>query len=118
MIENIYKKWENNSLIDSDFEDDFTDLPDFIKKLYDSMKIDLIRDLTPYKAYFNILKINSFINSILEKRPDLISTLSGWFEKEKTDISKIAKNIGVLYFAISIGIPGGINISMTFQPDI
>lgn len=115
MIDDVYKKWENNNLTDNDFKDNFNDLSKFIKKLYDDMKIDLIKDLDPYKAYFNILKINSFINSILSKRPELISMLSDWFEKEKNDIDEIANKIGVLYFAISIGIPGGINISMTFQ---
>ena len=118
MIEAMYEKWEHNKLSDSDFQDDLSGFGDFITKLYDDLKIDLIADLTPYKAYFNILKVNSFVNSILSKRPDLISTLSSWFEKEKGDIERIAKKIGVLYFSISMSIPGGIGISMTFQPNI
>ena len=118
MIDDIYKRWETNSLNDNDFKYNFMDLPSFIEKLYDEMKIDIIKDLQPYKAYFNILKINNFINSILSKRPDLISMLSDWFKKEKEDIGKIAGKIGVLNFSISIGIPGGISISMTFQPDV
>ncbi len=118
MIDDVYKKWENNSLNDDDFKSDFMDLPEFIEKLYNEMKIDIIKDLSPYKAYFNILKINSFINSILSKRPDLISMISNLFEREKNDIGKIAKKIGVLYFSIAVGIPGGINVSMTFQPNM
>ncbi len=118
MIDDIYKKWEASNLNDDDFKYDFMDLPSFIEKLYGEMKIDIIKDLHPYKAYFGILKINNFINSILSKRPDLISMLSDWFEKEKNVIDKIAGKIGVLYFSISIGIPGGISISMTFQPHL
>jgi len=118
MIEDIYKKWEHNKLSDSDLQGDLTGFGDLITKLYDDLKIDIIADLTPYKAYFNILKVNSFVNSILDKRPDLISSLDTWFEKEKNDIERIAKKIGVLYFAISMNIPGGIGISLTFQPSI
>jgi hypothetical protein len=118
MIEDVYKKWEHNKLSDSDFQGDLSGFGDFITKLYGNLKIDLIADLTPYKAYFKILKVNSFVNSILDKRPDLISVLSDWFEKEKGDIERIAKNIGALYFAISMNIPGGIGISLTFQPTV
>lgn len=118
MIEDIYKKWEHNKLSDSDLQGDLTGFSDLISKLYNDLKIDLIADITPYKAYFNILKVNGFVNSILDKRPDLMSTLSDWFEREKDDIERIAKNIGVLYFSISMNIPGGIGVSMTFQPAV
>ena len=106
------------SATENDFIQDYTDLSGFMEKLYDEMKISIERDLKPYDAYFKILKLNNFVSSIMEKRPDIVDLLSHWFIKEKKDLDVIAKNIGALYLDIGISFPGGISVSLTFQPDM
>ena len=118
MLEDLYKKWSAGNAIETDFMQDYTDLGKFIEKLYDEMKISVDRDIRPYDAYFKIIKLNNFINSIITKRPDIVDSLGHWFQKEKKDMDAIAKKIGALYLDIGISFPGGISVSLTFQPDL
>ena len=118
MLDKLYDKWKTGSATENDFIQDYTDLSGFMEKLYDEMKISIERDLKPYDAYFKILKLNNFVSSIMEKRPDIVDLLSHWFIKEKKDLDVIAKNIGALYLDIGISFPGGISVSLTFQPDM
>jgi hypothetical protein len=118
MLDQLYEKWKTGNTTENDFIQDYTDLGKFMEKLYEEMKITLERDLKPYDAYFKILKLNNFVNSIMAKRPDIVDLLSRWFQKEKKDLDAIAVKIGALYLDIGISFPGGINVSLTFQPQL
>jgi hypothetical protein len=118
MLQDLYEKWKSGNAVETDFIQDYSDLNKFMEKLYDEMKISIDRDLQPYDAYFKILKLNNFVNSIMAKRPDVVDSISQWFQKEKNDLNTIAKKIGALYLDIGIGFPGGISVSLTFQPDL
>ncbi len=83
MINDLYEKWDNGSTIEKDFIQGYDKLPEFLDKLYSKLKIDLNKDIKPYEAYFSIIKINNFVNSILQGRPDIIDTIGHWFEHKK-----------------------------------
>ncbi len=118
MINDIYKKWECGKADDSDYKEDFSELPEFLDKLYKEFKIDIEKAVKPFDAYFSILKLNNFFNSILKRRPDLIGKMVKLFQREKKDLEIICKKIGAIYFDFSYGFPGGISISLTFQPNL
>ncbi len=116
MIQDVYNKWNNGTLQGDDLTGDFADLPDFLEELYSDLKIKLEKDIDPFSAYLKTLKINNFASLILSKRPDLILLLSDWIKRLKSDLEEISKKIGAVYFDISVGIPFGISVSLTFQP--
>ena len=118
MLDQLYEKWKSGNTTENDFMQDYTGLEKFMEELYEEMKISLERDLKPYDAYFKILKLNNFVNSIMIKRPDIVDLLSHWFQKEKKDLDAIARKIGAIYLDIGISFPGGISVSLTFQPNI
>ncbi|WMT50726.1 MAG: hypothetical protein RE471_07025 [Ferroplasma sp.] len=118
MLQDLYKKWSAGNAIETDFMQDYAELGEFMEKLYDEMKISVDRDMKPYDAYFKIIKLNNFVNSIITKRPDIVDSLGQWFKKEKKDLDAIAKKMGALYLDIGISFPGGIILSLTFQPDL
>ncbi|MEM0139047.1 MAG: hypothetical protein QXZ44_00305 [Ferroplasma sp.] len=117
MIEDEYQKWVNGKNI-SIVDLDISKIESFLLEKYSSLGITLMRDLKPLEAYFKIAKLNNFASAILIERPDIIDKIYKFVEREKDDISKIAAKIGAIYFDLSISFPGGISLSLTFQPDL
>jgi hypothetical protein len=95
MLDELYEKWKAGNAMETNFIQDYTDLDKFMEKLYDEMKISVDRDLKPYDAYFKILKLNNFVNSIMAKRPDIVDSIGHWFQKEKRIWMRLQKRSGL-----------------------
>jgi len=78
-------------------------------------EVEEIIDKEPYLALGRLTTLSFFLNAAIKKRPLLLKKLEKWVKKIKEALSKLAKKVGAVGFNISVGLPAGISISISFS---
>ena len=82
-------------------------------------RIEKLVDTEPWRAYSDLILAISSLNFIglrwPKRRPGIISRLSGWIQKIRTVLEKLAKSLsGVRGFSIGVAVPFGVSASIEF----
>ncbi len=74
----------------------------------------LIEEDKPDSAFVAMLRLTSFLNAGAVKLPSIICRLEKWINKIKFVLNSLAKKIGANGFSISVGLPIGVSIGLSF----
>ncbi len=111
---NSFKKWEYTGEMAPDIADEIgTHLDEIVEREID--EIQGLIDKEPYLAFARLTSLTSFLNGAAAKRPFILRKLEKWIKAIQNTLSKLGKRIGAIGFSISVGLPAGVSISLSFS---
>ncbi len=69
----------------------------------------------PDDATSQLLQTNAFASAVAQRRPSLVTKLGPVAADLKAAVDALAKALGAAHFSITLGFPGGISVSLTFD---
>lgn len=111
---NLFKEWEyTGEMTPNTAERVGTHLDEIVEREIKEMQ-ELI-DKEPYLAFARLTSLSSFLNGAAAKRPFILRKLEKWIKAIQNTLSKLAKKIGAIGFNISVGLPAGVSITLSFS---
>ena len=77
--------------------------------------IEELIDKQPYLAFAHLMSLSIFVNAAARKRPSILKKLEKWIKAIKNTLGKVATKVGAVGFNISVGLPAGVSISLSFS---
>lgn len=65
-------------------------------------------------AFVSMMRLTSFINSGVAKLPSIIRKLEKWVDRLRSSANLMAKKFKAESFSISVGLPAGISVGLSF----
>ena len=109
-----FKEWEYTGEMTPDMAEGIgTHLDEIVER--EMKEIQGLIDREPYLAFARLTSFSSFLNGAAAKRPFILRKLEKWIQAIQNMLSQLAKRIGAVGFNISVGLPAGVSISLSFS---
>ncbi len=107
----VMRRWESTGVMD---DAAIADVEDKFDELMTSELTTIEKTKDSELAFARMMRLTNLLNGLIIKRPSIINKLQKWINKLKNALSNLAKQIGAKGFAITVGIPFGISVTLEF----
>ena len=114
LILQAFKEWESRGEMTSEVAEGIGDHLDEIVER-EIKEIQELIDKKPYVAFAHLTSLTCFLNAAAAKHPLILKKLEKWIKAIKSTLSQLAKKIGAVGFNISVGLPAGVSVSLSFS---
>jgi len=114
-IHSLYESWMSSGEMSQEIANTLLEnFDDFMEQELSEVETLVDAD-EPELAFTRMMQMTSFLNAGISKKPSIIGRLKKWVNRLKSVTHSLAKNLKADSFSISVGLPAGVSIGVSFS---